>query len=45
MKVVVTNASVDDQYKALRCYTHVLGFVKKTESLTFRLHIFRLQRM
>jgi catechol 2,3-dioxygenase-like lactoylglutathione lyase family enzyme len=31
MKVVVTNVYVDDQDKALRFYTNVLGFVKKTE--------------
>jgi catechol 2,3-dioxygenase-like lactoylglutathione lyase family enzyme len=31
MKLVVTNVYVDDQDKALRFYTNVLGFVKKTE--------------
>jgi catechol 2,3-dioxygenase-like lactoylglutathione lyase family enzyme len=31
MKIVVTNVYVDDQDKALRFYTDVLGFVKKTE--------------
>jgi catechol 2,3-dioxygenase-like lactoylglutathione lyase family enzyme len=31
MKIVVTNVYVDDQDKALRFYTKVLGFVKKTE--------------
>ncbi len=31
MKIVVTNVFVDDQDKALRFYTKVLGFVKKTE--------------
>src|SRR5262245_5032199 len=31
MKIVVTNVFVDDQDKALRFYTDVLGFVKKTE--------------
>jgi catechol 2,3-dioxygenase-like lactoylglutathione lyase family enzyme len=31
MKIVVTNVYVDDQDKALRFYTNVLGFVKKTE--------------
>jgi catechol 2,3-dioxygenase-like lactoylglutathione lyase family enzyme len=31
MKIVVTNVFVDDQDKALRFYTKVLGFIKKTE--------------
>lgn len=31
MKIVVTNVFVDDQEKALRFYTEILGFVKKTE--------------
>jgi catechol 2,3-dioxygenase-like lactoylglutathione lyase family enzyme len=31
MKIVVTSVFVDDQDKALRFYTEVLGFVKKTE--------------
>jgi catechol 2,3-dioxygenase-like lactoylglutathione lyase family enzyme len=31
MKIVVTSVFVDDQDKALRFYTKVLGFVKKTE--------------
>jgi catechol 2,3-dioxygenase-like lactoylglutathione lyase family enzyme len=31
MKIVLTNVFVDDQDKALRFYTKVLGFVKKTE--------------
>jgi catechol 2,3-dioxygenase-like lactoylglutathione lyase family enzyme len=31
MKIVVTSVLVDDQDKALRFYTDVLGFVKKTE--------------
>ncbi len=31
MKIVVTSVFVDDQDKALRFYTNVLGFVKKTE--------------
>ncbi len=31
MKIVVTSVYVDDQDKALRFYTNVLGFVKKTE--------------
>src|SRR5262245_12166927 len=31
MKIVVTSVLVDDQDKALRFYTEVLGFVKKTE--------------
>jgi catechol 2,3-dioxygenase-like lactoylglutathione lyase family enzyme len=31
MKIVVTSILVDDQDKALRFYTDVLGFVKKTE--------------
>jgi catechol 2,3-dioxygenase-like lactoylglutathione lyase family enzyme len=31
MKIVVTSVFVDDQDKALRFYTDVLGFVKKTE--------------
>ena len=31
MKIVVTNVFVDDQEKALRFYTDILGFVKKTE--------------
>ena len=31
MRIVVTSVLVDDQDKALRFYTEVLGFVKKTE--------------
>ena len=31
MRIVVTSVLVDDQEKALRFYTEVLGFVKKTE--------------
>jgi catechol 2,3-dioxygenase-like lactoylglutathione lyase family enzyme len=31
MRIVVTSVLVDDQDKALRFYTNVLGFVKKTE--------------
>lgn len=31
MKIVVTSVLVDDQDKALRFYTDILGFVKKTE--------------
>jgi catechol 2,3-dioxygenase-like lactoylglutathione lyase family enzyme len=31
MKIVVTSVFADDQDKALRFYTDVLGFVKKTE--------------
>ena len=31
MKIVVTSVLADDQDKALRFYTDVLGFVKKTE--------------
>jgi len=31
MKIYVTNVLVDDQEKALRFYTDVLGFVKKTD--------------
>ena len=31
MRIVVTSVFVDDQDKALRFYTDVLGFVKKTE--------------
>jgi len=31
MKIVITSVFVDDQEKALRFYTEVLGFVKKTE--------------
>jgi catechol 2,3-dioxygenase-like lactoylglutathione lyase family enzyme len=31
MKIVVMSVLVDDQDKALRFYTEVLGFVKKTE--------------
>lgn len=31
MRIVVTSVLVDDQEKALRFYTDVLGFVKKTE--------------
>ena len=31
MKIVVTSVLVDDQEKALRFYTDVLGFVKKTD--------------
>ncbi|HYU58169.1 MAG TPA: VOC family protein [Actinomycetota bacterium] len=31
MRINVTGVYVDDQHKALRFYTEVLGFVKKTE--------------
>jgi catechol 2,3-dioxygenase-like lactoylglutathione lyase family enzyme len=31
MRIVVTSVLVDDQDKALRFYTDILGFVKKTE--------------
>jgi catechol 2,3-dioxygenase-like lactoylglutathione lyase family enzyme len=31
MRIVVTSVLVDDQAKALRFYTDVLGFVKKTD--------------
>lgn len=31
MRISVTNVFVDDQQKALRFYTEILGFVKKTE--------------
>jgi catechol 2,3-dioxygenase-like lactoylglutathione lyase family enzyme len=31
MKIYVTSVLVDDQMKALKFYTEVLGFVKKTE--------------
>jgi len=31
MKIVITSVFVDDQEKALRFYTDVLGFVKKTD--------------
>jgi catechol 2,3-dioxygenase-like lactoylglutathione lyase family enzyme len=31
MKITVTSVLVDDQAKALRFYTEVLGFVKKTD--------------
>ncbi|MFO0890517.1 MAG: VOC family protein [Isosphaeraceae bacterium] len=31
MRIVVTSVLVDDQDKALRFYTEILGFVKKTE--------------
>jgi catechol 2,3-dioxygenase-like lactoylglutathione lyase family enzyme len=31
MKIVLTSVMVDDQDKALKFYTEVLGFVKKTE--------------
>jgi catechol 2,3-dioxygenase-like lactoylglutathione lyase family enzyme len=31
MKIVVTSILVDDQEKALRFYTELLGFVKKTD--------------
>jgi catechol 2,3-dioxygenase-like lactoylglutathione lyase family enzyme len=31
MKIVVTSVMVDDQEKALKFYTEVLGFVKKTD--------------
>lgn len=31
MKIVVTSVPVDDQEKALKFYTEVLGFVKKTD--------------
>ena len=30
-RISITSAYVDDQDKALRFYTEVLGFVKKTE--------------
>jgi catechol 2,3-dioxygenase-like lactoylglutathione lyase family enzyme len=32
MRIVVTSVFVDDQDKALRFYTNVLGFVKKTDT-------------
>jgi catechol 2,3-dioxygenase-like lactoylglutathione lyase family enzyme len=31
MKIVLTSVMVDDQEKALRFYTGILGFVKKTD--------------
>ena len=31
MKIKLTSVYVDDQEKALRCYTDVLGFVKKAD--------------
>src|SRR5437764_14504732 len=31
MKIKVTSIYLDDQEKALRCYTDVLGFVKKAD--------------
>jgi predicted enzyme related to lactoylglutathione lyase len=31
MKIKLTSIYVDDQEKALRCYTEVLGFVKKAD--------------
>jgi len=31
MKIGVTSVYVDDQAKALRFYTDILGFVKKTD--------------
>ena len=31
MKIKLTSVYVDDQEKALRCYTEVLGFVKKAD--------------
>lgn len=31
MKIKVTSLLVDDQEKALKFYTDVLGFIKKTE--------------
>ena len=31
MKIVVTSVPVDDQTKALKFYTEVLGFIKKTD--------------
>ncbi len=31
MKIKLTNVFVDDQYKALRFYTEILGFVKKQD--------------
>ena len=31
MKIVLSSVFVDDQAKALRLYTEVLGFVKKTD--------------
>ena len=31
MRIIVTSVMVDDQDKALRFYTEVLGFVRKTE--------------
>ncbi len=31
MKIKVTSVYVDDQDKALRCYTEILGFAKKTD--------------
>ena len=31
MKIVVTSVFVDDQDKALRFYTHLLGFIKKAD--------------
>ncbi|MEP7089226.1 MAG: VOC family protein [Nocardioidaceae bacterium] len=31
MRISLTSVLVDDQAKALASYTHVLGFVKKTD--------------
>src|SRR4030066_12907 len=31
MKIKLTSVSIDDYYKALKFYTEVLGFVKKTD--------------
>ena len=31
MKIVVTSVPVDDQTKALKFYTEILGFIKKTD--------------
>ena len=31
MRIIVTSIMVDDQQKALRFYTEVLGFIKKTD--------------
>jgi catechol 2,3-dioxygenase-like lactoylglutathione lyase family enzyme len=36
MKIKVTSIYVDDQEKALRFYTNVLGFVRKPTSATGR---------
>lgn len=32
MKIILTNVFVDDQDKALKFYTEVLGFVKKNDA-------------